>query len=252
MPSLEDLNIRSEWVGHEFRVLAREYGWLVKKIGVESLFANRGGVLRYLQNQFTPIGLLLRSQPDMLLRGNNDLIEIFEVKAVEDTWPNVAVEAWQLAYIQTLHRAFQIDTCYIFGWPDADNLSGAIVPISRLPTMTHFYKTPRFMRWDPKARGLLEGLVSDHHSGIDIRVLGVGHGGSGDPYLVFPKSSLLNFESISDWFQQKGKQIFNMRDRISWEGTKEARSVWKSFKYSEWIDIHNKGRRRLSPLGDSS
>ena len=238
MPSLKDLNIRSEWVGHEFRVLARSYGWLVKKIGVESLFANREGVLRYLQDQFIPMALLLRSQPDMLLRGNNNVIEIFEVKAVEDTWPNVAVEAWQLVYMQTLYRAFQIDTCYIFGWPDENNLSGVVVPISKLPVMTRFYKTPRFMRWDPQVRDSLERLVNHYHPGIDIRVLGVHHGGSGDPYLVFSKSSLPNFESISDWFQQRGKQIFNMRDRISWEGTKEAKMVWKSFKYSEWMNIH--------------
>jgi len=243
MPSLTDLNIRSEWVGHEFRVLARNYGWLVKKIGVESLFANRKGVLRYLQSQFTPIGLLLRSQPDLLIKGNNDVIDIFEVKAVEDTWSNVAVEAWQLIYIQTLYKAFQIDTYYIFGWPDTNKLSGVIVPISKLPVMTHFYKTPRFMRWDPKARDLLERLVNRYHPGIDIRVLEVGHGGSGDPYLVFPKSSLSKFESVSDWFQQRGKQIFNMRDRISWEGTRGARVVWKSFRYSEWIDIHEITRR---------
>jgi len=188
MPTLEDLNTRSEWVDHEFRVLDQNYGWLIKKIGVESLFSNREGVLHYLQNQFTSISLLLRSQSDMLFRGSNNVIEIFEIKAVEATWLNVAMEAWQLIYIQTLYRAFQIDIHYVFGWPDKNNLNGVIIPTPRLPAMTRFYKTPRFMQWDPKVRELLCKLVNRYYPGIDFHVLEPGHGGSGDPYLIFPEA----------------------------------------------------------------
>lgn len=237
MPSLEDLNVRSEWVGHEFRVLARNHGWLVKKVGVESLFGNRKGVLRYLQNQFTPLTLLLRSQPDMILRGNNDVIAVFEVKAVEDAWDNVAVEAWQLMYLYTIYRHFGINTNYIFGWPRDEILTGVIMPVSELP-VTRFYKTPRFGRWPQALRESLENLVEHCYGCVDTRNLVEGHAGSGDPYFVFPKASLPGFQGVYHWFQERGDQHFAMKERISWEGQKEAKEIWKSWRYSDWVRGH--------------
>lgn len=226
-------------MGHEFRVLARKYGWLVKKIGVESLFGNRKGVLQYLQYQFTPISLLLRSQPDMLLRGNKDVIEAFEAKAVEDKWPNVAVEAWQLLYLYRLCRMFGIETNYVFGWPEDDRLDGVIIPVSRLP-VTRFYITPRFKRWPPDLRDSLYNLIRDSYDSIEMHELADGHGGSGDPYLIFPKDYLWLFVRISAWFDQRGTQSFGMKDRISWEGEKEAKALWKSYRYTEWLRAHQK------------
>jgi len=240
VPTLEDLNIRSEWVGHEFRVLARSYGWLVKKVGVESLFANRKGALQYLQYQFTPVTLLLRSQPDMLLRGNSG-VEMFEAKAVEDAWDNVAIEAWQLIYLYTLYRSLGVDTNYVFGWPQHEVLDGVIVPVSLLP-LTRFYKPPRFRQWPNQLRDSLERLVKHYYPDIEIRGLAEGHRGSGDPYFVFTKSNLSQFQTISHWFVERGQQFFGMKDRISWEGQKEANEVWKSWKYSDWIRVHEKRR----------
>lgn len=236
MPSLKDLNTRSEWVGHEFRVLARSYGWLVKKVGVESLFANRKGVLTYLQYQFTPISLLLRSQPDMLLRGN-DGIEIFEVKAVEDTWNNVALEAWQLIYLYALYQLLGVNTYYIFGWPEHEKLEGVISSVSKLP-ITRFYESPRFRNWPGQLQGSLKRLVNHYYPHIEVCYLTEGHAGSGDPYFIFTKAALQNFQQISNWFEERGQQLFAMKDRISWEGQREAREVWKSWTYSDWILVH--------------
>lgn len=238
MPSVEDLNVRSEWVAHEFRVLARHNGWLVKKVGVESIFANRKGILQYLQYEFTPIGLLLRSQPDMILRANYGL-EIIEAKAVEDAWANVAIEAWQFTYLYELCKDFGVNTQYVFGWPDNEKLVGVIASVIDLPII-RFYRPPRFNRWPNMLRESLSQRISYYYPNIEIKNLEDGHGGSGDPYFVFPKSSLLGFQTITQWFMGKGQQDFNPSARISWEGKEEANRVWKSWTWSEWQTTHKR------------
>ena len=239
MATLEELNVRSEWVAHEFRVMGREHGWLIKKTGVESLFSNRLGVLKYLQYQFSPVSLMLRSQPDMIFHGNNDAIYSFEVKAVEDAHDNVAVEAWQFLYLYTLYLSLGVETYYVFGWPVNDiELHGRITVVSKLP-LTKFYITPKYLSWNEGLRKPLEKLIKEYYPGIERRNLTEGHGGSGDPYFVFPKEALRGFQTIADWFKAKGEQSFSIQDRIAWEGMKEAKEHWKSWRYKEWLRIHS-------------
>lgn len=252
MPSVEALNVRSEWVGHEFRVLARRHGWLIKKVGVESIFAKRKGVLAYLQYRFTPISLLLRSQPDMLLRGD-DCLEMVEAKAVEDPYANVSIEAWQFAYLYALCSEFGVATYYVFGQPENDTFTAVMAPVDSLP-LTCFFRPPRFRQWDTPLRQSLDNYIDRHCPGIAIHDLPQGHRGSGDPYLVFPKSSLSRFKTVFTWLGERGNQCPTNADRISWEGRDQASQQWRSYKWSEWERIYKRGAQvpaQIMPTGTS-
>lgn len=225
MPSVSDLNELEIWVANEFAIEAREYrGWLLKGVGVEFFFNKRKGVLEYLQDTFLPASLLLRSFPDLLLRGRAKPELLFiEVKGVGDR-PNVAIEAWQYEFLLTLFRDYHVPILYLFGWCDGAGMTGHMIPVDEIPAKTT-WETARYRDWPEESkspvRRLLDRMDGEYREST---------GGSDDPYITFSREHLATFPQVRQWLDEKGHQGFSRKDRIAWEGREESKQHWRHLR----------------------
>ena len=228
MPTLKDLNETSEWVAHEFRVTARQAGWLTKTTGVEALFHKRLGALRRIGADDCPENLALRALPDMIAVSKKPMTAIVEAKAMDSTTPNAAVELTQLLLLAMWSR-FGVTVYYCFGYPDLnDDLEAFLVPVHQLrPTV--LWMTPRAMKLKLEIEKASRWLFPD------AQVHGGETEGSNDPFALIPKKQVIEMgHPVKDWLRQNSGGAFGMKERIGWEGQEQAHQPWMHFKRKYW------------------
>lgn len=233
LPSLSDLDETSSWIAHEFRVGARECGWLVKRSGVESLFGDRKGALKIISREFSAAHLLLRSLPDMIARSRCGSFPV-EAKAADSDTPNVAVELYQLLLFRRVAE-LGVKVWYCLGWPDdAGRLVGLMIAAERVRPWRIDVPARVNAEWPAMLRE--QTIAAARAAWPDAACRGgCLTAGSNDPYALIRKDSLDGRATIANWLRHFGRgQPFSQGERNAWEGQKDGRRPWPHVTRQQW------------------
>jgi hypothetical protein len=217
------------------RVHARASGWLVKKIGVEALFAKREGAMRVICQSDTPTHWVMRTLPDMALRSRS-ITAIVEAKSMISTTSNASVEAVQLCLLAAWSK-MGIPIHYCFGRPGPDGYLKAKVLLLSSIKPCFIGLTPRSQSFGLQLQRFSERLFPE----AEVGFVGITQG-SNTPYALIP---LVEIESqgcnLMAWLQTNGGgEPFGMKEREAWEGRKESRAVWPPIDYQRWTQMWKK------------